>query len=423
MNGPRAQAIAVLRDRIEKGVGLDRLFESSGIRVLSGRDQRFCRELVYGVFRNLSLLDYLISKCSRRRLDKIDRIVLWILRVSIYQVEFLRVPDYASVHEAGILCRQFRKSSAHAFVNGILRSYLRKTPALPGDSSPNSLAIRYSHPEWLVKRYVTRYGLAQTEAILRLNNETPEPILWVNPFKTSLDRFQRQLAQEGIGCELLSDLPNAVRLDATGFTEHELYRQGHCFFMDAASQRIARLVDLSKGRLIGDLCAAPGGKSFLMAERLRRKGRIFCSDVSFERLSQARTRAEQYAIPGLLFTQMDLTRKAACACRFDALLLDVPCSGTGTLRSNPDARWRLEESDLKSNQKRQLSILHNAFPLLRTGKELIYSTCSTEPEENEEVVERFLRSEPSSHLCDEYFRTLPHQDRGEGFFAARVRRV
>jgi 16S rRNA (cytosine967-C5)-methyltransferase len=274
-----------------------------------------------------------------------------------------------------------------------------------------------------VKRYLVRYGNEQTERILRLNNDTPESILWVNTFKTSRTEFQKELDKEGITSSSLPDLPNAVKVDAKGFTGHRLYREGLCFFMDVSSQRIAGLIDLTGVGLFGDLCAAPGGKSFVMADRLNKNSRVVCSDINFDRLQETRRRAELYAVPGLEFVQVDLARTAPYASLFDALLLDVPCSGLGTLRSNPDARWRTGESDLARYQERQLVLLQNAFSLLLPGKEMIYSTCSTEPEENEDVIERFLASEPSSRLSGEFFRTLPHQERGEGFFAARVRRI
>jgi 16S rRNA (cytosine967-C5)-methyltransferase len=235
--------------------------------------------------------------------------------------------------------------------------------------------------------------------------------------------FRKVLDQEGISYETVSELPDAVRVVARSFTEHKQYKEGNCFFMDASSQRIAYLVDLCDSRLVADLCAAPGGKAFLMASRLQPGGRIFCSDINGDRLRQTRRRADLYGITELSFVQMDLTVGTAYTNCFDAVLLDVPCSGTGTFRANPDARWRMGEEDLLRFQQRQLKLLHSAFSILGPGRELVYSTCSTEPEENEHVVEQFLASEESAELSAGYFQTLPYRDQGEGFFAARVRRV
>ncbi|MGW8181707.1 MAG: hypothetical protein ACWGQW_23495, partial [bacterium] len=186
---------------------------------------------------------------------------------------------------------------------------------------------------------------------------------------------------------------------------------------------IAQLGELGGRRLVGDLCAAPGGKSFLMADRLEPGSRIFCSDVDSGRLMQAKKRAQLYGVPGLYFVQMDLERPAVPVSRFHSLLVDVPCSGTGTLRTNPDARWRIAESELREFHHKQVRLLRNAFSLLQPGGELVYSTCSTEPEENEDVVSEFLDSEESSELQGDYFTTFPAREQGEGFFAARVRRV
>jgi len=356
-------------------------------------------------------------------LHKIDQIILWVLRVSLYQIEFMRVPNYAAVDEAVRLCRRFRKSSAQSFVNGLLRGFLREGPHLPGGSSSDDFAVRFSHPKWLVKRYLSRYGPELTEAILTRNNDKPESVLWVNPFKTNLVDFSKQLTANGIQHSLLEGLPNAVRIEAQGFSEHQLYQEGHCFFMDASSQKVARLCNLGSGWLIGDLCAAPGGKTFVMAEQVGPGSRILCSDVDDFRLGETRRRAEKYEIPVLGFVQMNLTQPAALVPNFDFLLLDVPCSGTGTFRSNPDARWRVKEADLGELHDRQISMLRHAFGLLLPGCDLIYSTCSTEPEENEDVVEEFLISEKRSELVGDYFRTFPDQELGDGFFAAQVRRV
>jgi len=379
--------------------------------------------MVQGVFRNLSLLDYFISRSSERPFEKIDPIILWILRLSLYQIEFMRIPDYASVHEAGLLCKRFRKTSAHSFVNGVLRSFLREKPVLPEGTSAKVLAVRYSHPEWLVQRYLHRYGPQVTQTILGRNNETPDSVLWVNRFKTNFTDFLKHLDREDIPYEVLVDPPDAVKIDAKAFSEHRLYLEGYCFFMDVSSQRIAHLSDLSRSRFIADFCAAPGGKTFVMAGRARPGALILCSDIDSFRLHQTRERAERYGIKNLLFAQMDLSRPAACTCCFDSVLLDVPCSGTGTLRSNPEIRWRIDEEVLAALHDKQIELLRNAFSALLPGRELLYSTCSTEPEENEDVIDEFLLVEKRSELIGEYFRTFPAPGEGEGFFAARIRRV
>jgi 16S rRNA (cytosine967-C5)-methyltransferase len=416
-------AVKILRDRTEKGLTLDSLFHDDDFLVLSAKDRRFSRELVQGVFRNLSLLDYFISQISSRKTNQMDSVVLWILRVALYQIEFMRVPDHASVYEAVSACKRFKKSSAQSFVNGILRAFLRSRPRAPQGTSSDALAIRYSHPVWLVKRYLNRYGSRQTESILRRNNETPESIVWVNSFKTSLQDFTDQLDREGIPHEVLMDIPNAVRITAAGFTQNSLYQKGHCFFMDASSQKVALFINLTGCRLIGDFCAAPGGKTFLIADRAEPQARILCTDLDRGRLNQLGLRALRYGVRGLWLVQMDWTQPAGCTRSFQSILMDVPCSGTGTFRSNPDARWGIRESDLRGFQARQTSLLQNGFSALQPGGELVYSTCSTEPEENEEVVESFLDSEPKSLLSGDYFRTFPTQQLGDGFFAARVRRI
>ena len=423
MTGSRAQAVKILKDRAERGIRLDHLFQADDFNLLPLRDQRLSKEIVQGVFRNLSLLDYFIAQLSSRPSGKVDSIVRWILRAAIYQIEFTRVPDHASVNESVLLCRRFKKSSAQSFVNGVLRAFIRSRPALPQGVSPEALAIRYSHPEWLVERYLARYGPERTRQILKRNNEIPESFVWVNQFKTSLQGFLDQLAKEGIPYEVPGDPPNAVRIRTGGFAEHRLYQEGYCFFMDFSSQRVAHLCDLNDSQLVGDLCAAPGGKTFLMASRAETGARIICSDIDFFRLTQIRTRALRYGVQGLFFLQMDLMQPAACASRFQSLLLDVPCSGTGTLRSNPDARWGIQESDLTRFHNRQVVMLKNGFAALLPGRDLVYSTCSTEPEENEDVVEEFLSSEKRALLIGDYFRTFPGEGPGDGFFAARVRRV
>ena len=417
----RALAVRFLRDVFQRGKHLDALSREPVFLKLDERDRRLVTELVYGVLRNRGLLDFYIAQLSRRPLRRLDQVILWILRVGLYQTEFLRVPDRAAVHEAVSLCRWFRKSSAAGFVNAVLRHFLRKKPVLPAGSSPHALAIGYSHPEWLVQRYLTRYGLSQTEALLKRNNQPPLPSLWVNVFKTDLESFCERLNQEAIDFQTYPNLPNCLLIHSPTFSQHDLYRANYGFFMDVASQEIAYLAKVQEHRLLGDFCAAPGGKSFLLASQKSGNAKICCCDSNLQRLREMEARSFTYQVPDLYFVNADLSLLAPWRNVFDFVLLDVPCSGLGTLRSNPDLRWKIEESNFQSLHDKQVAILRSGFAALRRGGELVYATCSTEPEENEQVVEEFLSCEGEATLLGDFHRTFPGPHPGECFFAARIR--
>ena len=385
------------------------------------RNRRLVTELVYGVLRNRSLLDCYLDQLSEKPLHRLDAMILWILRLALYQLEFLRIPDPAVVHEAVTLCRRSRKSSASGFVNAVLRSFLRKRPSLPKGDSPRALAVRYSHPEWLVRRYWKRYGRAGTRALLERNNQPPLPFAWINVFKTELRRFRRKLDREEISYEVYPDLPNCLIIRSPNLPQHKFYRQGLCFLMDVGSQEIAYLPSLERRRVLGDFCAAPGGKAFLMASRKRNDARLYCCDVRADRLRVTQERARFYQVPDLSFVAADLSLAVPFQDGFDFVLLDVPCSGLGTLRSNPDIRWKIQQADLPRFHSKQIAILRNGFAALRPGGELLYCTCSTEPEENDQVVEEFLSTEADARLLGGLHRTFPDPHPGECFFAARIR--
>ncbi len=420
MSRPRFLAVHFLERLFKEPVRLNTLMQGDEFLKLEQRDRRLVTELVYGVLRNRGLLDHYIERLSQKPFDKLDETVLWIVRLGLYQLHFLRIPDRAAVHEAVGLCRQFRKTSATGFVNALLRSFRRKKLSLPQGDSAHSLAIRFSHPEWLVERYLKRYGVEQTQALLGRNNQPPTPLLWVNSFRTDLANFCSQLDKEQISYELYSELPNCLIVHHPNFSQHPLYQQGLCFFMDASSQEIAGLAQL-EGRLkLGDFCCAPGGKSVLLASRKGSNASLFCCDVNFSRLRDARERFKLYQIPDLNFFQADLQLAGPFRVSFDFVLMDVPCSGLGTLRSNPDIRWRFSEQDLRRLHDLQLTLLKSGFEALQEGGELIYSTCSTEPEENELVVEEFLAEEKGAVLKEDFYRTFPAPHSGDCFFAARL---
>ncbi|MFB3068956.1 MAG: transcription antitermination factor NusB, partial [Acidobacteriota bacterium] len=264
---PRALAASFLKDLLKHRKKLDSLSQNADFLNLDSRDRRLVVELVYGVLRNLRLLDHYLGKLSRTPLKKLDESVLWVLRLALYEIEFLRIPDHAAVHEAVGLCRKIGKTSAAGFVNAVLRSFLRESPTLPEGRSARALAVRFSHPEWLVKRYLTRYGVDQTEQLLRRNNEPPIPTLWVNIFKTDLQSLCRQLEEEQISYQVYPQLPNCITVRSAGFTQNRAYQEGLCFFMDVASQEVAYLTEVKNHQMLADLCCAPGGKAFLLVSQ------------------------------------------------------------------------------------------------------------------------------------------------------------
>ena len=416
-------AVRFLRDLFKHHHHLDFLSQDSDFLDLDERNRRLVTELVYGVLRNRRLLDHYIGELSRTPIERLDESILWVLRVALYEIEFLRIPDHAAVHQAVELCRKFRKTSAAGLVNAVLRSFLREKPVLPEGSSSPALAVRFSHPEWLVQRYLTRYGPENTEHLLRRNNKQPTQALWVNIFKTDLQSFCRQLEDEGISYQVEPRLPHYITVDASSFTQHRVYKEGLCFFMDMASQEVAYLVEVKDLSRLADLCCAPGGKSFLLASQKKKDAQLCCCDSSFVRLKETRSRSQYLQIPDLSFIHADLGSTSPFRKPFDFVLLDVPCSGLGTLRSNPDIRWKIREGDLFRFHSRQVSLLQRGFSILRPGGVLTYSTCSTEPEENESVIEEFLAEEPDATLMGDFYRTYPEPHPGDCFFAARVKRA
>ena len=420
-NQPRILAVRFLNDLFNDHGHLDRLSQSTEFLELDTRNRRFVTELVYGVLRNRRLLDHYLEKLSRTPLDKLDEAVLWVLRVALYQLEFLRVPDHAAVSEAVENCRRLHKTSAGGFVNAILRSFLREKPVLPKGESADALAIRFSHPEWLVERFLGRYGVQQTLGLLERNNEPPPPVHWVNVFRTDLSSLCKELDEDEIPYQVHASLPNCLIVQSSGFAEHPAYQEGRCFRMDAASQEVAYLGELKDRRVLGDFCCAPGGKSFLIASQMSRDARLYCCDANLRRLEETGSRARFLQVPDLDLIHADLRTPPPFRQVFDFILLDVPCSGLGTLRSNPDIRWKIGRSDLKRFHSLQLSVLTHGFSALRPGGELTYSTCSTEPEENESVIEEFLARERKALMIGDFHRTFPAPHLGDCFFAARIR--
>ena len=415
------------------------LLHSATYRNLSTPDHALATEIVLGVLRWRSVLDAKISQASSQPLKKLDLEILIALRLALYQFLHLdRIPHRAALHESVELVKRARKRSAAPFVNAVLRKLSEDplcssvTPVV-NDLSPPSLAAAYAHPEWLVERWTMQYGPEAAQKICQHNQSIPEVSL-----RLRTPTAERELASEGISLAPGSLLVQARRVRAGDVTKTQSLHLGRVVIQDEASQLIAALVGPGHARIL-DCCAAPGGKALAIADQ-NPDASITAVEIHPHRARLMRTR---FPADTRIDTVVADARKLPLADPFDRILADVPCSGTGTLARNPEIKWRLTPSDLQELHDRQLAILRSAVKQLKPGGRVIYSTCSLEKEENEDVIEQLLAEESTFCLFDcrseldrlkaagsllitdppsltrgPYLRTIPGLHPCDGFFAA-----
>jgi len=412
------------------------------------RDRSLAAAIVHGTLRWQRACDDLVARVSARPLESLDHEVLVILRLSLYQILHLdRVPSAAVVDDAVSLTRAAGKKSASGFVNAVLRSTLRQrhslpSPARPGDPADRQAALLYlgvalSHPDWLVARWLDRFGFERTEKWVRFNNEPAPLTLSVNRLRATRDEARKALAAEGVECEHTSFAPHGLRVVAGNPLRHETHDK--FFVQDEASQLVPLAVDARPGERVLDLCAAPGGKTVLMSNDMRDSGVLVASDVRARRVALLRDTIRHAGCHHVYPTQVPTEGPLPFSVDFDRVLVDAPCSGLGTVRRDPDIKWRRREDELPGLADRQLTLLQRAATVLKPGGRLVYATCSSEPEENEMVVDRFLAGEPGFHLVDlrrdgraelapvlderGMLRTLAFEHQLEAFFAAAIQRT
>ncbi len=385
-----------------------------------------------------------IAHFAKRPLSKLDPDILLILRLSLYQLLHLdRVPASAIVDDAVDLARAARKPSATGFVNAVLRATLREKHRLPFPPRPDDggraaaldyLGITHSHPEWLVGRWFDRYGLEATERWVRFNNDTPALTLRANRLRITREALAAALAQEDVETEPTSHAPDGLRVVRGNPLRAPVH--GAFVVQDEASQLVPLLVGARPGERVLDLCAAPGGKTTALAAEMADQGQLVACDVRDRRVRLLR---ETVAASGARQTRIVHLSAAGAlpfGAAFDRVLVDAPCSGLGTIRRDPDIRWARTEDELGSLAARQQVLLARAAAVVTSGGRLVYATCSSEPEENEQVVEAFLSANPDFGLLDlrtagtgvapELFdargmlHTLPFAHGLEAFFAAAL---
>ncbi len=408
------------------------------------KDENLIRELVYGVVENCLYLDHIISKLSKVKIKKIQPAILEILRMGVYQIAFMeKIPDRAAVNEAVILSKKYGYKGASGFVNGVLRNFSRNKESLMMVEEKNPityLSIMYSHPKWMVERWVDEYGYEFTEKLCRENNNKPRLNIRVNRLKTSREQLIDSLSDYGYMVYKTKYAKDGIIVDnPIRITEVKEFKLGHFTIQDESSMLVSQIANPKEDSLVLDLCSAPGGKSTHMGELMGNKGRIISRDIYDHKLDLVRENFGRLGIDIIeieIFNALDLDKSMVG--KVDYCILDAPCSGLGIIRRKPDIKWNRKEEDIRGLKEIQINILNIAKHYVRPGGTIIYSTCTIGREENVDVVNEFLKDNKEFRLSgfedsvdsienidtvkDGYVQLFPHIHGTDGFFIARIQK-
>lgn len=445
----RKIAYDVLRRVEAEGAYASDLLHAALTSRVKPADAALATEIALGVLRWRRLLDFLLERHLKKPVGRLDLPVMLALRMGQYQLRFLdKIPAHAAISESVELVKSARKSSAAGLVNAVLHKAEGEAETAPEAFLPpdlplcDRLGILHSHPTWLVERWLARLGEQQAVALLRTNNQTPKLSCAVQDL-SRCEEVLDAVRKAGLRTQPGILVRGAFSVSGGSPVGTEAFRAGQISIQDEASQTVPLLLAVQAGNRVLDLCAAPGGKTAALIRAAGKTGVVIAADRHAHRLAAMRAQLDRLAAGRAHLVELDAEQPLPFEGQFDRILLDAPCSGTGTLARHPEIRWRLESSQLAESHKHQASMLRMALLHLAPGGRLVYSTCSTEPEENEEVVEEVLRGAPSAqrvsraeaaqaltpHLAtridpdalfgrDGYFRTSPSLHHTDGFFAA-----
>jgi len=386
---------------------------------LEPKDRALCHELTLGSLRKQIYLDKLIEKLTNGK--KLDSVIKVILRIALYQLIFLdKIPAHAAINDAVNLTQKAKKTSAKGFVNAILRRFAREKIELAFADEVEKISVETSHPKWLIEKWIGDFGLEETAALAAANNETPK-LSFRYTVKTT-DAIKKSLETENIQAE-----KKYLR---------ELAENGKIYFQDEGSQIIGNAVELKENESFLDVCAAPGSKvTQIQNSKFKIQNLIVAGDLYWQRVKVLQENCVRQGAASVNVLQYDAENGLPFADEcFDVVLVDAPCSRTGTIRHNPEIRYFLEKKDFEELQGKQLKILNNASKLIKSGGRIIYSTCSLEKEENEEVCRKFAAENsgfrPVAPNVSEKFlteqgfaRTFPQKDKMDGFFIAVFEKI
>lgn len=450
MSKKSARALAVeILVRVEKEKAYVNLILQRTLDQLADpRERQLCTTLVNGTLKNRLTLDYILRRYLTKSMSQLPQEVRWILRISAFQILYLdKIPGGAAIFE-GVELTKERQRKFTSLVNSVLRRVLENGWEIAWPDAKKEpiryLSVRFSHPEWMVKRWLKRYGFSGTEDLCRSNNE-PAP-LWIrtNTLKITREELVKKLEEEGVEVRIGKRAPESLLLEKVGSLEKlPSFQEGLFTVQDESSQLVAHVLKPQPGEKVLDACGAPGGKTTHLAQLMDNQGEIFAFDIHSHKIPLIEELAKRLGIR-IIVAQVGDARElpgielASC----HKVLVDAPCSGLGVIRRRADMRWQKEEQEIGALPELQLAILERAAQCVAPKGELVYSTCTIEPEENFEVVREFLAKHPEFTPCDlteelpfaleakedlkqakkGFLQILPHKHGMDGFFIAKFRR-
>jgi len=444
---PRETALKILYDidqkRAYSNIAVNKYLEGSELRDV---DRAFVTDLVYGTVKWKLTIDWIIGQFSSVKIRKISPWILNILRMGIYQLLYMdRVPESAACNESVNLSKRYGHRASSGYVNAVLRNVARNREKIKYPDKEKELlgylSIKYSHPEWLVEKWLKLYGNEFTESLLAGNNEVPDFTVRVNTLKISREQLLEELRQEGIEADEGTYLKEAVVIkNPSSVSRLETFKKGHFQVQDESSMLVSRILDPQPGELIMDVCSAPGGKATHIAELMNDKGAVIARDIHEHKVKLIEEAVERL---GLSIVKAEIFDASVTDHRYlrkaDRVLIDAPCTGFGIIRKKPDIKWARNLEDMDEITGLQSKIIRSSSAYVKPGGVLVYSTCTINPRENEGIVEDFIRSNSDFELEDismmlpeklqraeaskGWMQLYPNKDGTDGFFIARMKRM
>lgn len=437
--GVRGHAVKILNRIDRTDAYLDKLLDIEiKNSTLSGLDKALLFEIVHGVTRWLGRIDWILNGFYKGQFSKCIPNVKNAMRVALYQILFLdRVPDYAAVNDAVEFVKKLQGQKPADLTNAVLRNIIRSKDSIrypdPNEDVVAYLSAYYSHPTWMVKRWVNRYGKETTEKFLIANNNKPSLIIRVNNLVTNIDELKSLLGAVDLKFTGGKYLPEFIHMaNLSNITDWEYFRKGYFSVQDESTGLPIKLLDLRPGLRVLDLCAAPGGKTAFIADVMKNEGEIVALDRFESRLKILKKNLDRLKVTNVRSVTID-ANDFIDEVGFDRVLVDAPCSGLGTLTKKPDLKWKKDLGDIRNIVNIQYDLLKRGAGLLKQGGSLVYSTCTVEPEENSEIIKKFLSENSNfklinagnylpAELVDEdgSVQTFPHIHGLDGSFAAKL---